>query len=458
MRSFTQVSTHFLTQLISGLAACTYVCGTAAAQKLPVNDVAITHVNVISMQNEQVLPNQTVYISAGKIVAVSPTQGKAKAKQVIDGKNAYLIPGLSDMHTHLGLKLPNDGDPSMAEMESDIGLYLPNGVTTIRNMRATTGILDLRAKLASGSMAGPELIVSGPSLHFSLPAAFGPKINTPEEAQAEVMRQKAAGFDLIKIHQDLPQPAYDAVLETAKQVGLPVAGHAQTKKALTETARLGSIEHMEELAKLLDKEADFSDPARVENLRAHSTYVTASLAVFHSIAQYLADPSLTALYQQPATGYASAYWREKMSAENNYFRRAFGADYAKRIPYFQQQFERLKKLTKQLQQAGIPLLLGTDAVGLLAPGFTVHQELVMLVEAGLSPYQALQSATIMPARWQGLASEKGYIGKGARADLVLLAANPLEDIRASQKILGVMRLGQWFDRQALDQMLQKRLR
>jgi imidazolonepropionase-like amidohydrolase len=422
-------------------------------------DFVIRHVNVVTMVREEVLADRAVVVRNGRIAAIVPDGllERTAAKQQIDAAGGYVIPGLSDMHVHLGLKLPTDGDPTYEGMASDLSLYLPNGVTTVRNMRGTPGDLMLRDALRSGALLGPDLILAGPSLHATLPVSFGPKIETAEQAEREVRAQANAGYDLIKVHGNLPPPAFDAIIRTAHALRIQVAGHIQTDKDAAKNAQLGSIEHAEEIAKLLGPKADFSAaPDVLDAIVKSGVYVVPTLVVFDSIAKYLDDNTLATLYAAPATTYVSAYWRRNMAADKNYFRRVFGDKYRDRINHFVGQSARLRLLTRQLHDAGVPLLLGTDAVGLVAPGFSVHEELELLVSAGLTPYEALKAATVNPARWAGAQGRRGIIATGAEANLVLLAANPLERISASQNVRGVFIHNKWQTRAQLDEPLAKR--
>jgi len=444
---------------IATLASCLIITACTTAPRY-VGDIALRNVNVVSMVSEEVLPNQTVIITNGKIVVIQPSdqRNRHSVETIIDGDGGYLIPGLADMHTHLGLILPWDGEPSLDGMKSDLGLYLPNGITTIRNMRATPEILDLRAKLDSGELIGPRLISSGPSLHSELPDSFGPKITSRAQAEAEITKQKSAGYDFIKVHQDLPQEAFDGVIETAAKMDLPVAGHVQTDKPAAQTARMSSIEHAEEVVRLIGDAADFGEaPEVLEAIKGSGAYVTPTLVIFASIHKYLTDADLQSLFDQPETAYVTPYWRDVMSAEKNYFRQSFGENYESLAEKFKSDLVQLQKLTAQLNDAGVPLLVGTDAVGLIAPGFSVHQELALFVDAGISPYDALKAATVNPARWAGREGEEGIIAIGATANLALLANNPLEDIRATSDVKGVMLEGDWIGRESLDDMLHRRL-
>lgn len=420
--------------------------------------IAFTNVDVIAMDRDEIRREQTVIVTDGVIAAIAPTgaQNIPENARTIDGTGRYLIPGLADMHAHLGLRLPGE-TATPEEIASDVSLYLPHGVTTVRHMRGTPEMLELRGRIASGDITGPRLIVAGPSLNATLPPDFGPRATTSEEAEAAVRGQAEAGYDLIKVHQELPPQAYDAVLATARALNLPVAGHAQASRPAEQSLRMDSLEHMEEVSHLLGDAADFSEaPETLAALQERRGMVTPTLIVFHTIHRYLSDEDLTALFAEPETALAAPYWHVSMSAERNYFRQSMGENWADNYINFRDEAARLATLTRQLHEVGVPLLLGTDAVGLVAPGISVHQELALLVEAGLTPFEALTTATVNPARWLGESESRGRILPGMTADLVLLGNNPLEDIAATRLIEGVMLGGIWHDRESLEQALTAR--
>lgn len=431
----------------------------AAPISVRAETIAFSNVNVIAMDREEVRREQTVIVTDGVITAIAPTAALdiPEGTRTIDGTGQYLIPGLADMHAHLGLRLPGE-TATPEEIASDVSLYLPHGVTTVRHMRGTPEILELRGRIASGAITGPRLIVAGPSLNTSLPPDFGPRATTPEEAQAAVRDQADAGYDLIKVHQELPPEAYDAVLATAHALDLPVAGHAQTSRPAIQSLRMDSLEHMEEVTHLLGDASDFSEaPVTLTAFQESRVMVTPTLIVFQTIHRYLSDEDLAALFAEPETALAAPYWHEAMSAERNYFRQSIGENWADNHSYFREEAARLATLTRQLHEAGVPLMLGTDAVGLVAPGISTHQELALLVEAGLTPFEALTTATVNPASWLGESENRGRILPGMIADLVLLRGNPLEDIAATRSIQGVMQGGVWHDSETLERALTARL-
>ena len=446
-------------KLIATLALGSFVLGACTApmaeeKGTASRKLAFIHVNVIPMTEEIILVDRAVLVADGRILRVMPAGEfePERGMDVIDGQGGYLLPGLSDMHVHLGLKLPADGPASRTDMERDLGLYLPHGVTTIRHMRGSETALELREDIRSGKVIGPRLVVAGPSINKDLPQDFGPNVRTAEEAWSAVQEQAAAGYDLIKVHQHLEKDAFLAVIEAATNMGLPVAGHAQPD--LEQTIRYHSLEHAEEVSHLLEVGKDFNEaPETLEALVDADITVTPTLIVFETIHKYLSDDGLKALLRSEDSTYVSPYWRNVMSFENNYFRQALGEDFAQNEPYFRDESERLKTLTRQLHEAGVPLMIGTDAVGLVAPGLSVHQELELLVEAGLTPYEALCTATVVPAEWLGEGRLRGRIEEGMQAEFVLLRQNPLLNISHSRTVLGVIQGTNWYDQKTLQAML-----
>lgn len=427
----------------------------AAPISVRAETIAFANVNVIAMDRDEVRREQTVIVTDGVITAIAPTAELdiPEGARTIDGTGQYLIPGLADMHAHLGLRLPGE-TASPQEIASDLSLYLPHGVTTVRHMRGTPDILELRDRIRASELSGPRLIVAGPSLNASLPPDFGPRATTPEEAEAAVRGQAEAGYDLIKVHQELPPEAFDTVLEIANALGLPVAGHAQKSRPAAQSLRMDSLEHMEEVTHLLGDKSDFSEAAgTLSAFQDGRAMVTPTLIVFETIHRYLNDDDLAALFAAPETALAATYWHEAMSPERNFFRQSMGENWANNHSYFREEAARLATLTLQLHEANVPLMLGTDAVGLVAPGISTHQELALLVEAGLTPFEALVTATVNPASWLGESETRGRILPGMDADLVLLRENPLEDIAATRTIQGVMRRGVWHDRETLERAL-----
>ena len=431
----------------------------ATTAKTPPAVTAIVNANVLPMTGETVLRDHTVVVAGGKITSVAPSRSAAPPADatVIDAAGGWLLPGLADMHVHVGMEVPGVPDAAPLDPAHDMAAYLAHGITTIRNMRGGPADLELRERVAVGAVLGPRYVTAGPSLHATGPAELGPRVATPEEAEAEARAQATAGYDLIKIHGNLPLETFRRAVEAAAAAGLAAAGHAQTKLEPAASASLTSLEHAEEIAKLLGPERRLADlPELRDALLANGTFVTPTLGAFDMIHRYLDDTELDALMARPETALVSTYWLELTRPGKNYYRQAFGPEFAARHDPLEAQSRRLFELTGELHHAGVPLLAGTDAIGLMVPGLGLHEELAHLVAAGLTPYAALRSATVVPATLLGVASERGTLEPGRDADLLLLAADPLAAIANTRAIRGVMIRGRWLDRAALDALLAAR--
>ncbi|MGH7720425.1 MAG: amidohydrolase family protein, partial [Gemmatimonadaceae bacterium] len=427
--------------------------------------IAFAHVTVIDVERGERLPDRTVLVDSGRIVRVEPaTTARVPAGvQVVDGTGKYLIPGLWDMHTHLS-------------READLTLLVASGVTGTRVMWGTPAVLSWRPRIARGELLGPTIVTAGrilegpppPGLADVIPTAGRALITTAGEAVSEVRAQKAAGYDVIKVYNNLPREAYDAIVAEARRQGMPVAGHVPFTVGLRGVFAAGqlSVEHLRGYAELLvPKDAPqqpgadlrsrtlawrFADTARIAALaretREARVWNTPTLAtrIYHSpqdvVDRYLASPE--ASYMSPSArgrlqDRTRIPWLRNYTAED--FRLAGEGNL------------RQDHLLRALRAAGAGLLAGTD-IGPWGP--SLHLELQYLVAAGLSPLDALRAATVNPARFLNAADTLGTIRPGARADLVLLDADPLTDIRSTSKISAVVVGGQLLDRARLGELLE----
>lgn len=443
-----------------GYAACASTpCPQPAAEQA---DLAFTRVNVIDVESGRVLPSHTVLIAGNRIRAVGPS---AKVRvpagaRVVDGSGKYLIPGLWDMHGH-------------SLHPANLPLFVANGVTGVRVMRGVPRQLQWRTEIQRGERLGPLLYLSGPVIDRARPSgATAPsemeegtvRVRTPEETAAQVRAQKDAGYDFIKIRNSLSPLLYAALLAEARNQAMPVAGHVPPTVALTEAlgARQATIEHLTGyLQALVPADAPqqpgadyrsrvlawrFADSTRMVPL-AQATFAagvwnTPTLAArIHDVPQaeferYLARPE--AAYLSPAIRelYRSLRVTENLTEED--FHLAV-AGHAKQ-----------DAVVRALRIAGAGLLAGTD----VGPwGFSLHWELEALVNAGLTPAEALRAATWNPGRFLSASDSLGSVQPGKRADLVLLDADPLADIRNTQKIRVVVLNGRYLNRNTLDELL-----
>lgn len=457
---------------ISGAAGCVHADAPIDA------DYVFENVNVVPMNAEIVLRDQAVAVRGGEIVAVV-SESKAshiRAGERIDGGGAYLMPGLADMHVHLRM------DP-----QAFFDLQLANGVTTVHNMNDADGggkidHVALRADVAAGRIDGPRYLISGPQLDEKLlptVAAVAPMLDQHVER----------GFDTIKVHGDLAPDVYDALIKGARARGFRITGHAQHMAPLAETLRMDAIEHVEEflytsrddvfgktaaggldnyLSAYYANIARLSDPdyraAVVRDVAASGVYLDPTLIIYEMIAVYVSDERFKALHDDPRLVYLPAKTRESyLDWEKNEYRKDLAPlirSFLDKVDpdttlteHFDRNVELLGKLMVELHDAGVPLLLGSDVFGALVPGFAAHQELEMMVAAGLTPYEALQTGTVNVAAYLNEADKAGTIEVGKRADFILVAGDPLEDVRNAAAVRGVFSHGEWRSASDLEALL-----
>lgn len=416
------------------------------------------NVNVIPMTEESVQTGRTVIVSDGAITAIGNVDETPVPEQavVIDGTDRYLLPGLAEMHAHVP-----GGDSE--NLDRVLHLYVANGITTIRGMLGEASHLELRSALADGSRLGPRLITSGPSLN-------GRSVTSPADAVRMVERQKAAGYDFLKIHPGLTREEFDAMAAAADRLGMKFAGHVPEDVGIERAldAGIATIDHLDGYMESLllphvDNSggfggffgvfiADQADETRIPRIAAATAkagvWNVPTESLFRHAASAATDPDEMVHWPEmkymPADTVAS--WRRskrELLDDANY--RPQTAEHAIRLR---------QKLILALQRSGAGLLLGSDSPQIFnVPGFSVHRELQYLVEAGLTPYEALQAGTVNPARFLGEPGKFGEVTTGAAADLLLLDANPLDDIGNSRRIHGVMLHGRWLSRAELDALL-----
>lgn len=414
--------------LASGLAPI------SAAQETP-RYVAFLDVNVVPMDTERVLLEQTVLIEDGRIAAIGRS-GQVPVPEdavIVHARGQYLLPGLSDLHVHI-------------LDEGDLTVYLANGVTTVRNLMGGPWHLELRERIRSGELLGPHFFTSGPFVNE-------PQVKTPDDARRAVAEQAAAGYDCIKIHGPLRLDTYRALLQAAKEAGLPVVGHVPRNLRLEDVLALhgqADISHVEEYLYTYFDRGDVD--ATPENMEAIATLtknagtaVVPTLIAYELIVRQVED--LDRELAVPEMAWVSPLTRLTWSPANNKYRRDFTADDA---PVLLRNFAFLERFTKTLHDAGVLLLLGTDALNpTVVPGFSAHQELALLVESGLSPYEALRTATVNAGTFLSGAPGPGSITVGRPADLVLLDGNPLEDVANAALVVGVHLGDRWLTQEEL---------
>ena len=442
------------------LAAACLCARTAGAQEV----VAFTNVSVIPMDRERVLPAQTVIVRGGRIAEIGPAASvrvPAGALRV-DGAGKYLLPGLHDMHAHLF----SDGAVPDSLAPDELRIMLANGVTTARLMMGTPEQLVLRRRVAAGEVPGPTLYLASPQLagrRYGEPFFNGLVVADPEQARAAVRQVADAGYDYVKLTIFITPAVYDAITDEARRRNIRVVGHVEPAVGLARALAAGQqIEHLDSYF-----EAVLADGAPVTS--SVTNYFIYRAANWESL-DWLSDAKIDSVARETAR---AGVWN---SPTLTFFARAFGTgqpeDEVRARPDFavipdslagpmwrgraffwdnpptearrRRYVEARNRLVRSIWQAGGRILAGSDTPELfLVYGWTLHRELESLVAAGLTPYAALEAATRNPAEWLGTLAESGTVEPGKRADLVLLDANPLDDIRGTQRIAGVMRAGRW---------------
>lgn len=411
--------------------------------------VAFTHVNVIPMDRETVLKDQTVVVRDGRIASLGPA-GAVRVPEgatQVDGRDKFLIPALAEMHAHI----PPGDHVTDAAIERTLFMYAANGIGTIRGMLGHPRHLGFRARAARGEIFSPIIFTSGPSFN-------GNTAPTPDAAVARVTEQKQAGYDFLKIHPGLSLETFNALASTADRVGIRFAGHVPAAVGLTRAleAKYLTIDHldgyMEALAgpgappsqwfgiNLVERADASRIPALVKATREAGTWMVATETLLE---QTVNDQSAEELSKRPEMIYATPQQLKDWAANKANFLQIPSEQRRKFIALRRQ-------LIKALFDGGVPFLLGSDAPQIWnIPGFSVHRELELMVASGLTPFQALQSGTVNVATFFGRAGEAGTIAAGRRADLVLVDGNPLADITSTSRIAGVMLQGRWMDQPTL---------
>ncbi|HJU91890.1 MAG TPA: amidohydrolase family protein [Pyrinomonadaceae bacterium] len=433
--------------------------------------VAFVDVNVVPMDKERVQPRQTVIVRDGVIIQIGDVK-KVKipaGAHRIDGAGKFLIPGLTDMHTHL---FTDDEFPdSLAEDEFRV--MIAYGVTTIRLMIGTPEHLTLRKKSASGEILAPTIYAASP--HFTgRKQANAHLVTTEAEARAAVVKSKQEGYDFIKVTTYLKPEVYEAIVDEARKQNIRVVGHADSRYVGLDRALKArqQIEHLDSyLEALLPQSApvkgsvsdiylynpknwesiDYLDESKIPELArstvAANPFVVPTLHLFKfTVGKGRTEESFLA--QPDIRFYPKKIVDMWMGASKKYL--ATAAPIEKREKYIAIR----NKLVKAIYDAGGRVMAGSDTPEwLMLYGYTLHLELIDLRDAGLSNYAALEAATRNPAMFFGTIDKTGTIEKGKRADLVLLDANPLDDIANTQKRAGVMLKGKFYLQSEMDKWL-----
>lgn len=419
-------------------------------------EIVLLSVDVIPMDTERILTDQTVIVKDGKILAIGEKIKYNKKAHIINADGKYLIPGLAEMHAHVP---PND---DLAAAKEVLLLFACNGITTIRGMLGHPKHLELREMIKKGQVLGPRLFTTGPS--FS-----GFSVKTPQDGERMVREQKAAGYDFLKLHPGLTKDNFAAIAKTAHEVNIPFVGHVSFGVGIWRAieANYSSIDHLDGFVEgmvpgietmveqqaglfgmfVADRVDESLIPKLMQELKEHNTWVVPTQALAE---RWFAPEFTPEIFMNDSnTKYMKKETLDQwvMNKQNLLANPQYDPN---KINNF---IKLRRRLIKACQESGVGLLLGCDAPQVFnIPGFSTHSELQYLVRSGLTPFEALKTGTVNVARYLNL-PDAGVIKEGAVADLVLISGNPLVNINETQNIDGVMLNGKWLSEEYLQSQL-----
>lgn len=450
---------RFATAVV-GVSLLTLGCGDAVPGVE--GDLAFVGVNVLPMTGRTgpvVLENQTVIIEGRRIASIAPADevDVAAGVRVIEAEGQFLMPGLAEMHGHL------PGRPLLpADVKNILFLYVANGVTTVRGMQGDRSHFAMRDQIARGETIGPRLFVSSPSL-------TGASVATPALGAQLIREYEQRGYDLVKMHEGVTLEVFDAVAQTANEVGIPFGGHVPDDVGLLHALEAGqvSIDHLDNyiealvpeeaqpdtppglfgLASLLPLVDEARIPMLVEATRSAGAWVVPTMVLWET-AFFGAWSSTELGGERPEL----RYMPPEMVAQ---WRRAVDDRLASADRVANRRVRELRRdILRALHEGGARILLGTDSPQILSvPGFSLQHEMALWVDNGMTPYEVLETGTRRVAEYYGATDDFGSVAVGHRADLLLLTANPIENIDNVAKRAGVMVNGRWIDEAAIQERL-----
>lgn len=422
------------------LAAIDASLPSATAAQQDFGTTAFVNVHVIPMDADRILRNHTVIVRHGRIVDIGPASMVSVSPDAvqIDGSGKFLMPGFAEMHGHT---------PSGEFAETVMFLYAANGVTTVRGMLGQDGQLALKARTNSGEIIGPTLYLAGPSFN-------GSSIRSPEQAARRVRDQYDEGWDLLKVHPGLTRAEYDAMAITAAEVGIRFGGHVPEDVGLIHAITMGqeTFDHLDgflQYAGGIDGPIDHGLLAQVIQMtKDANAWVVPTMVLWErgivglgDISEMRASPELKYWPARQVDGWTNRM--ERVQQDPNFDIELATAHARNR-----------ETVLKALSDAGVGILMGTDSPQIFSvPGFSIHAEMEAMARAGMSPYEILKAGTKNVGEYFQAQDSFGTVAIGRRADLILLNANPLVDVRNAAEQAGVMLRGRWLSRDTIDARL-----
>ncbi|HUP62732.1 MAG TPA: amidohydrolase family protein [Thermoanaerobaculia bacterium] len=398
--------------------------------------IVFRNVNLVPMTSAKVIARQNVVVKDGVIVSVSKNAAAPANALIVDGTGKFLIPGLAEMHGHIPPMNAQGG-----VIEDTLFLYAAAGITTVRGMLGHPGQLELREKAKRGEIISPALYLAGPSFNDQT-------INSPDEAIARVRAQHKDGWDLLKVHPGLTLEEYDAMAKTACEVGMRFGGHVPAAAGLRHAIEMGqeTFDHIDGYVEALDGAKGPVDPKKLAALVKKSKEAGVWIVPTSALWEVL----FGTIPLETLRGYRELMYVSSSAVD------AWSKAYEARLTQTPREaakntIENRKRILRALHEGGVKILMGTDAPQQFSvPGFSLWRELGRMREAGMSPYEILRSGTVNVGEYFAKQDAFGTIEPGKRADLVLLHANPLENIDNVQRIAGVMLRGRWLPREEIN--------
>lgn len=445
-------------KLLSVLTVITLIACNQAQEKISPTATLVNNVNVIDVSSGKIVPNQQVVIDSGKIKSIkTAVKSDLNYTHSIDGSGKYLMPGLAEMHAHIPPPTTN-----RERIEETLFLYLSNGITTIRGMLGDPLHLELREKAKNGALLSPRIFTSSPSLN-------GNSVTSIEEAAEKVTAYQKEGYDFLKIHPGIQLEIFDQIVKTANEVGIPFSGHVPVDVGIRHAleSKYASIDHVDGFLEGLVPTSEKVNPTEngffgyaftpladtnnidelVQMAEENQVWIVSTQSLFE---RWFAPISADELLLQPEMKYMPKTTLENWKSVKERYMTEEDFDLEQ-----WQHFDSIRKqLIKKLSDNGHGMLLGSDAPQLFnVPGFSIHHEIQGMLGAGMTPAEILRSGTINPAIFFTRQDTFGEVKEGLDADLLLIDANPLEDLKALKQISGVFLQGRWISKAEIDDKL-----
>ncbi len=430
-----------------------------AQQKQQEVALIIENVSIVNVRDGSISNNQYVAIDSGIIVGISDQEGLSHSSEnTIDGTGKYLMPGLAEMHAHIPTETAWGGN-----VKNTLFLYVSQGVTTIRGMQGNALHLELRSKAENQEIVSPRIFTSSPPLN-------GSTVKTVEEADEKVRKYAADGYDLLKILPGIKLEVFDQIVKTAKEVGIPFAGHVPADVGVRHALESGyaSIDHMDGYLTGLAPESvtstsesgffgynytDAADTSLIDELVKMSldnnVWVVPTQTLF---TRWFSPGDPQEYAAQPEMKYMPEDQIEKWVASKTRMIEADNFNEAQWRKYI----DIREKCLLALHRKGKGLILGSDAPQVFnVPGFSIHHELEDMLDVGLTPLEAIQTGTINAAKYFNMEGQFGEILENASADLILVNNNPLEDLSTIKSHVGVVVRGRWLSPEEITKELEE---